>query len=67
VTRQSVRGVPTTAWRRALPLGPAVALLAACSSAPPAPLYTAQEEKAICERHSGWWHSNLLDGFCERR
>jgi len=60
--------VPTTGWRRALRLGPTVALLAACSSAPPAaPLYTAQEEKAICERHSGWWHSNLLDGFCERR
>ena len=44
-----------------------MALLAACSSAPPAPLYTAQEQRAICERHSGWWHSDLLDGFCERR
>jgi hypothetical protein len=54
-------------WSQAVLLGLVVTILVGCSSPPIAPLYTQEELEAIRERHNGWWHPNLLDGFCERR
>jgi hypothetical protein len=67
VARQLVRVMLTMAWSRVVLLGLAVAILAGCNSVPILPTYTPDELKAICERHNGWWHPDLLDGFCERR
>ena len=44
----------------------ATTILAGCSSVPIPPTYTQDELKAICQRHSGWWHPDeLMGGFCE--
>jgi hypothetical protein len=67
VARQLVRGTPTLVWSQAVLLGLVVTILVGCSSPPIAPLYTQEELEAIRERHNGWGHPNLLDGFCERR
>ena len=39
--------------------------LGACSSLPPAPTYTEDELRVICERRGGWWRGNLIPGLCE--
>ncbi|HET8531662.1 MAG TPA: hypothetical protein VFO08_10970 [Methylomirabilota bacterium] len=49
----------------ALLVAAAGGLLTACSSMPPAPTYTEDELRIICERRGGWWRGNLIPGFCE--
>ena len=48
-------------------VGLALAGAAGCATlgAPVPPLYTPAELQAQCERGGGWWHPDLLGGYCE--
>jgi hypothetical protein len=48
-------------------VGLALAGTAGCAApgAPVPPLYTPAELRAQCERGGGWWHPDLLGGYCE--
>lgn len=46
----------------------ALTILAGCGSVPTPPVYTQDELKAICQRHTGYWRPDgLAGGFCEFR
>ena len=64
-TVRGMRCLPHAAL--AVSVGLALSGLSACAtpSAPVPPLYTPAKLRAQCERGGGWWHPDLLGGYCE--
>ena len=40
-------------------------VLAACSTTPIPPTYTAEELAWKCTRTGGWWRPEIVGGYCE--